>query len=170
MPQLWELEKPRSSVPGCPCDSERSWQCQVYLHLPLVCVGSQPCLAPVAGGPGRGLTERSGLLAPVSLLPIHPLLVLPGSRLHFCPSVGAQLQEIVSARQGKTWLLIGCGLLSPRHSPHLTCLTALSLHGSAARSCSQRLSLAILVLNKDSLLPALCTHHETVCHCCHRSL
>lgn len=79
--------------------------------------------------------DWSGVLVPASLLlPIHPLLVLPGPSLHFCPSVGAQLQGIVSARQGKTWLLMGCGLLSPRHSPCLTCLTALSLHGSAARS------------------------------------
>ena len=27
-----------------------------------------------------------------------------------------------------------------------------------------------LVLNEDSLLPALCTHRETVCRCCHHSL
>ena len=30
---------------------ERSMDC------PLACVGSQPCLAPVAGGPGRRVTE-----------------------------------------------------------------------------------------------------------------
>lgn len=112
----------------------------------------------------------SGLLVPASLLPIHPFLVLPGPRAAFLSFHGgiAIGDSVCTAGENPAADRVWTSepeTLSPPHLPDCTQPSRLSHKVTFPETLPGH-----LVLNEDSLLPALCTHQETVCHCCHHSL